>query len=309
MLDRLKDCTSINVFGNYIVAFGKKLRVFSNSGEYIFTADTIRNPYKAELVSDELLLVEGTAVYHLISLCDGHEIWQSRKPKKTPSRKFAVSDDGDFAYEVLNGIRGFSIMKIDLTYGKTLEFPIRGGLHSISDIICDSDGVPCTLECQHDLVDEQAGNRYGVRKHYLKDHFLRVSNEWMYEWSATTPNQSANAFFNDLNRILTKDYYICDLRNDTFTDILQNEQSYPFSRRMSGFMSWNKQDARYIIDRQTTSNVVIDTQECRIAAIYSAEHHQGCVVGDEFWIGNSEGICRKPFPSFERIQAEKNIFF
>ena len=99
-LDKIKGSFYIYSNGEYVVLPGTKLYIFKVDGSMIACRKDLRNAGRITFLSDNrMLLCSSKAVFHMINLCDGIDIWTAPYTKnECNAADVAVSPDEAFAY-------------------------------------------------------------------------------------------------------------------------------------------------------------------------------------------------------------------
>ena len=147
-LSKVKDCSSIQTNGKYVIVKGKFLRIFSPGGSLIAECKSVRMPHKVAFLPEDRLLVGGRD-YNLLSLSSGEIIWTLPTPPNFgySSDRFALSPDYRFAHEYYRTTSvKTGILTIDLNEPAYSYRLIKNSIRSVSDIVCDKDGEVLLLQ-------------------------------------------------------------------------------------------------------------------------------------------------------------------
>lgn len=310
-ISKVKGDYSILVFGEYIVFFGKDIRIFHISGAFIARKKALRHVRKVAALSENRMIVDcgSQGAYIVLSLLDGSEICQIKQPKLDyTSRHFAVSPDCSVVYDYYHLKEYCYLFSMDLTTNETNSIYLDRGLRAISDIICDEDGVPCMLEHHFETVAGKHISINGVRYVYQDALNPGDAYDWKEKWCFDFPDIS-RLFWADAETVLTEKLSLYQMISKekhplcTEGEDLKQFSSYPISDLVMC------QDGRHVIFVYKNMDVIFDTVAWKFVARYAKNFYHGYLINNEYWLCTAEGVQRKPFPCLEPIPPIKPIYW
>lgn len=303
---------NLSSIGDYIIAYGDGLYVFTKKGKLVFAKELLKNIYKVAALPNNRIIVDcsKTRSYVIISLTDGDELCHIKQPKMDySSLKFTVSKDGKFVYDYYFLKLICHIIKINVDEMSFDTVMLQPGLRATMDMICDDNGTLCILQGHNEMIANDEISACGIRYEYF-DPCMGCGNAyyWKAKWYYSYLN-SKSLFFGTVDRIVTGDYYIYDIPEKSKLFILEEsnaikikcpnlENGEPVIIDTDPFWCSVLND-RYVQFVCSESNIIVDKIHNRIVARYFSQATSGCVVGNEFWICSTEGILRKKFPFIE----------
>lgn len=313
-LSSIKDACSIFSNGEDVLVAGKHLWLFRADGSFVAKFATIRLPMKAIFLPNRTVLVDGYGdkAYHHIALATGEILWSSNKKgrRMMESSRFAVSPDGMTIYDACY-IQNKS-MQIDRICPENEShemFMIDEGLRVTEDIFCDETGTLCALQT-HLIIDPD--DIYSEKKTPIRQHgILSISFKngtavphWTSQWQSKNGDISHRfARGCDGTHILYEDLSVLDMKNQIIFQLISPEDAAQFPK--DGF-TWKYDCERKLLTVFFVSslyNYVIDCDKKKIVAKYGrcdpSVGYQGCLIGDEFWMGTVGGIVKRSFPNID----------
>ena len=311
-----KECDSIFTDGTSILAAGKKLWLFRVDGSFVATFKMIRDPHKVAFLPQNTALIDGggDGSYHYISLNDGSVLWSSLKKgrRNRTSWRFAVSPDGSVVYDICYDDHG--VMHVDRICPKEkqhnryrIEDPDM--LRVTHDIYCDEEGNLCAFQ-SHIVIDPD--DLYPQTSPSMRQNgILAISFEadepkctWKKRWK-NEAKSTRTACGCDGKCILREDFSVLDL--DTMKEYRLFQEDVLKTLPRDGF-DWSYEEERQLLTVHyiaAKTNIVIDCKKREVVGKYSRSNgflgFEGCLVGNEFWIGTDEGIIKYPFPNTEEV--------
>jgi hypothetical protein len=192
-ISKVKGEYAISAFGEYIVFYGKDIVIFHNSGVRIMRKKHFRNVHKVAALSENRIIIDcgSQGAYIVLSLLDGSEICQIKFPKLDYTKShFAVSPDCSVVYDCYSLKEDFYLFRIDLKTNESKSIYLQRGLRSISDIVCDKEGVPCLLEHHFERVAGKHISINGVRYVYEDSLDPGDAFDWKEKWHLDFPDIS-----------------------------------------------------------------------------------------------------------------------
>ena len=307
-VEKLKGNFTIISSDRYVVAYGKKLCVYTLTGSLVFSRSDIRNIFKATFLKGDALLVDAGRCYFLISLVDGSDIWRIPQSKREfNSAHFAISPCGIIAYDfyLLNG--SYYLQKIDLNNAQIEEYPMDNELRTAKDIQCESDGEPAILRSHYSEISgrrvSENGIVYPIREPFGNGSSYYWKNKWQFEGS-----RIVYGFWKSTESVITNDLNIFHHATGGIQNLLKNESQWSPTELAPLSLNTDR-SGRFLVLNYSRYNVVIDINMQCVVAQYVGQYTQGCIIGDEFWISSDSGILRKSFPLMEEIPEMKYVFW
>ena len=306
-IEKIKGSFYIYSNGKYVVLPGTKLYIFKTDGSLVACRNDLRYAGRITFLSgNRMLLCSSKAVFHMINLCDGSDLWTAPYTKNELNvAGLAVSQDESFAYTYDQWKGTHFISRLDLqtrevdTYDMYMDSGATGG------IICNKAGVPCLLKTLNVSIGGKRFNQNGVRIHDFYDVSPGNTTSWETKWSFEG-NRSSLCFLDGTDTVVTTDLHIYRPSTGTSLDLLENESSWQRPER-SPSDCWFDITNRYLCLMYQTANVIIDIHARKVVAQYAADYKQGCLIGNEYWVCVADRILRKPFPAFEETSAVKVV--
>lgn len=306
-LEKVKGNFNIYSNGEYVVLSGTKLHIFKSDGSLVACRKDLRYAGRITFLSgNRMLLCSCKAVFHMINLCDGSDIWTVPYVKnELNTSDLAISHDESFAYtyDQWKGIHFISRLGLQTHEIDVHSMYMDSG--ATSDIICNQAGVPCLLKTLGETIGGKYFHQIGVRIHDFYDVTPGHTTSWETKWSFEG-NRSALCFLGDTDSIITTDLHIYKPSTGTSFDLLENDSSWqrPIP---SPADCWMDISNRYLCLKYQTVNVIIDIHARKVVAQYAADYKQGCLIDNEYWVCVEDRILRKPFPAFEEAPAVKVV--
>lgn len=307
-LEKIKGSFYVYSNGEYVVIPGTKLSIFRPDGSLVACRNDLRYAGGITFLSgNRMLLCSSKAVFHMIDLCSGNDIWTTPYVKSSLNiNEWAISLDESFAYtyDEYKGINFISRVSLTTQEHEVNVQDMYMDVGATRGIICDADGVPCLLKTLSETIGGKHVNQNGVRIHDFDGIAPGSTTTWKTKWSFN--NRTAISYWGSTDRILTNDLCIYDPSSNTLTPLLVPEAytQLPHQRICD---CWLDSTGRYLCLKYLKGNVIVDTQTRSIVAQYAAECTQGCLIGNEYWICVNDRVCRKPFPAFEEIPPVKQV--
>lgn len=309
-LNDVKGYCIIRKSREYVFCLGKELNVFRTDGSLVFCGDKIKYPFKFAFFADDRLLIEAGGYYYLLSWPEGTVIWQSKQPScSTSCDRFALDAANGIAYDILFRPPSYRLVRIDLGTGAVSHRLLRKCLPAVTDIMYDKNGNLCLLECGYCLGDAQEISENGILCCNWNEATNRyISGEWKAQWQFSE-RRISKRFFGNAATILTEDLCKYSIESGILTDLRMNCAGFPVAKKKPLLFVENDDEGSYLIEERQTANIVYDVRQRCIAAQYASKGGIGCVIDNAFWQSTEFGIIRKPFPAFEDIPPEKNIYW
>lgn len=306
-IDKMKGSFYVYSNGEYVVLPGAKLYIFKADGSIVACRKDLRNADRITFLSDNrMLLCSSKAVFHMINLCDGSDVWTTPYTKNELNvADLAVSPDEAFAYTYDEWKDSKFISRLNLHTHEVDIHDMYMDKGATMGILCDEDGIPCMLKTLGETIGGQLFKQCGVRIHDFYDLSPGGTTSWKTKWSFVGA-RNALRFLDSTDRIVTNDLCIYQPSTGTLYDLLENETNWKKPER-GPCDCWLDISNRYLCVKYEAANVIIDIHARKVAAQYAADYKKGCLVGNEYWICVNDRICRKPFPAFEDAPAVKTV--
>jgi len=306
-LERIQGAFDIYCNGEYVVLPGTKLYIFSTDGRLVACRKDLRHAGRITFLSgNRLLLCSSKAVFHMINLCDGSDLWTAPYVKHNLNvSQLAISPDEAFAYtyDEWKGIHFIS--RLDLQTHEVEIYEMYMDYGATGGIICNDKGVPCLLKTLSETIGGKRFSQNGVRIHDFYDISPGNTTTWETKWYFDG-EQCALRFLHDTDTIITSNLHVYTPSTGVIIDLLENESSW---KQPSQALSecWLDTSMRYLCLKYLTTNVIIDMHDRKVAAQYAADFKRGCLIGHDYWLCVGDRIIRKPFPAFEEAPAIKMV--
>lgn len=305
-LDKLKNVYAVHYNGEYAVIPHTKLHILRPDGTLVACRSDLRYAGRIVFLSrNRMLLCSNKFVFHMIDLTTGEDLWTAPYTKSnlnvapiiiSPNEKFA------YTYDRWNDgkIDRIFITQLNLDTHETEIIEMHLDVGASRDICCENETTPCLLKTHLETVGGKNYTICGVRLHDFFCQDARYTNNWKTKWYYEGTRKSVLNFFGSTDRVLTDDLHIYTPATGEDIHLLENETGHALPQDLPGHC-WMDHTGRYLCIRYDRGNVIIDTQERKIAATYAAKFKQGCLIGNEYWLGTENGVVHKPFPAFEEI--------
>lgn len=261
--------------GEYVVLLGAKLYIFKTDGMLVACRSDLRYAGRITFLSDNrMLLCSSKAVFHMVNLCDGCDIWTAPYTKcELNVSDIALSPNELFAYTHDEWKGCHFISRLDLQTHDVEIHTMYMDRGATMDIFCDEDGVPCLLKTVFETIGGKPYHQNGVRIHDFFDISPGGTSCWKTKWSFEGKKYAFH-FWDSSNSVITNDLQIYEPSSEMATDLLVNESVW---QRPDTDPSdcWLDTSRRYLCLMYRTANVVIDIQARKVAAQYAADLHRG----------------------------------
>lgn len=298
-IDKINDDFYIYSNGEYVVLPGTKLYIFKPDGSLVACRKDLRHAGRITFLSgNRMLLCSSKAVFHMIDLRDGSDIWTAPYTKcELNVADIAVSQDEAFAYTYDKWKESHFISRLDLKTHEVDTCDMYMDVGATVGILCDEEGASCLLKTVGEIISGKHFHQNGVRIHDF--YYLEAghTNIWKTKWTFEG-SRSVLCFLDSTDTVVTTDLHIYTPSTGVSIDLLENESSWQRSDR-SPSDCWLDISNRYLCLMYQTVNVIIDIQARKVAAQYAGDLTRGCLIGNEYWICADGRICRKPFPTME----------
>lgn len=313
-LDKIKDCSSIFSNGNYVILSGKSTQIFDRTGILVVNFKTFRYIQKAVFFQDNTVLIDSpyNGFYHHVSLNDGNIIWSSvQKGRRTClASNFVVSSNGSTVYDICSV--GYQKQQIDRICPQEQlhdRYIISDGLRVTDDIFCDTDGAFCVLQ-SHLIVNKSEEYYYDNTPPIQQNGILAISyspdgprHEWRRLWKSDNYIRFRAC---DGKHLLCENFDVVNMETGETFNLLENDTRSFLPKHYSFTWSYDKENhflSVFFVGE--LFNIVIDCKARKRVAQYKRTSqntgYQGCIIGDEYWMGTDNGVVRKPFPYMEDI--------
>ena len=304
-LEKVKGSFYIYSNGEYVVLTGTKLYIFKTDGSLVACRNDLRYAGRITFLSgNRMLLCSSKAVFHMIKLCDGSDIWTTPYTKNEFNvADIAVSHDESFAYTYDQWKGTHFISRLDLHTHNVDIYEMYMDSGASGGILCNEAGIPCLLKTLKETIGGKTVHQNGVRLHDFYDVSPGNTTSWETKWSFDG-NRSSLSFLDCIDTIVTTDLHIYRPSTGTFLDLLENEISWqrPAILPSDCWLDFSK---RYLCIKYRTTNVIIDIHARKVVGQYAGDYTRGCLIGNEYWICVGDRILRKPFPALEEAPPVK----
>lgn len=306
-LEKLKGSFYIYSNGDYVVLPGTKLYIFKTDGSLVACRNDLRYAGRITFLSgNRMLLCSSKAIFHMINLCDGSDIWTTPYTKNELNvADLAISHDESFAYTYDQWKGTHFISRIDLQTHEVDIHDMYMDAGATRGIVCNEAGVPCLLKTLSETIGGKCYHQNGVRIHDFYDVSPGNTTSWETKWSFEG-NRSSLCFLDGIGTILTTDLHIYSPSTGISFDLLENDSSWQRPER-SPSDCWLDISKHHLCLMYQTVNVIIDIRARKVVAQYAADYKRGCLIGNEYWICIEDRILRKPFPTFEEAPPVKAV--
>lgn len=306
-IEKLTDSFNIFCNGEYVVLPGSRLYIYKTNGSMVACRKDLRYAGRITFLSGgRMLLCSSKAVFHMIDLRDGSDIWTAPYTKnELNAANIAISPDEAFAYTYDTWKGSNFISRLDLKTHEVQTHDMNMDAGASRGIICDESGIPCILKTLRETIGGQPFQQIGVRMHDFDGVSPGNTTTWKAKWSFPG-SRNAVCFLDCTDRIVTNDLHIYDTSTGTSVNLLENETTWVPPSHMPS-ECWLDSSQRCLCVKYQTANVVIDISSRKVAAQYAADYRQGCLIGSEYWLCVNDRICRKPFPASEAALAPKTF--
>ena len=306
-LEKVKGQFSIYCNGEYVVINTTRLFIFKTDGSLVACRKDLRYAGRITFLSgNRMLLCSHKAVFHMIRLCDGSDIWTAPYKKNILNvSKLAVSRDEAFAYACDEWKETHFISRLDLQTHELTLHDMYMDYGATRDIICNEAGIPCLLKTVMETVGGKKLHQNGVRLHDFYDIAPGDTTTWETKW-CFDGDRSPLGFFEITDAIVTTDLQIYRPSTGALVDLLENESSWqPPAHGPSD--CWLDLSKRYLCVRYSTVHVIIDIHARKVVGQYAAHCTYGCLIGNEYWVCAEDRVIRKPFPAMEEAPPLKQV--
>ena len=308
-LEKLKGSFYVYSNGEFVVLPGTKLYIFKADGSLVACRNDLRYAGRITFLSgNRLLLCSSKAVFHMMNLCDGSDIWTAPYAKiELNATDLAISPDECFAYTYDEWKGRSFISRLDLQTREIATYDMYMDVGTTRGIICNEAGVPCLLKTLSETIGGTLFHENGVRIHDFYDVSPGNCTSWETKWSFEG-SRHALCFLGNTDTIVTNDLHIYKPSTGEAYDLLENDTAWQhIDQHVSD--CWLDISKRYLCLMYQTANVIIDIHARKVAAQYAADFNRGCLIGDEYWICVDGKVLRKPFPAFEDVPPVKKSSF
>ena len=306
-LEKIKGDFHIYSNGEYVVLLGAKLYIFKTDGSLVVCRNDLRHAGRITFLSgNRMLLCSSKTAFHMISLCDGCDIWTAPYTKiELNVAPMAVSYDERFAYTYDEWKGTHFISRIDLQMHEVVIHDMYMDAGSTMDIFCNDAGAPCLLKTRSETIGGKRFQQNGVRIHDFYDVSPGNTTTWETKWSFED-NRHALCFLGNTDTIVTTDLHIYKPSTGASYNLFESDTLFQCPDHPSSDC-WLDTSGHYLCLKYRTANVIIDIHARKAVAQYAADCTRGCLVGNEYWICVGGRILRKPFPSFEEASPVKTV--
>lgn len=304
-LEKLKGHFYIYSNGEYVVLCDEKLYIFRTDGSFVAYRKDLRYAGRITFLSDNrMLLCSNKAIFHMINLCDGSDIWTAPYTKNELNiADLAVSPDETFAYtyDTWKGLHFISRLNLQSHEVEIHTMQMDSG--ATRGILCNAADSAYLLKTLTETIGGKIIHQNGVRIHDFYDIAPGNTTIWETKWSFDE-QRYALCFLDNIDTIVTSDLHIYTPSTGIAFDLIENENNWKRPTQAPSYC-WLDISKRYLCLQYQTANTIIDLQSRKVIAQYAADFHKGCLIGNEYWICADNSIQRKPFPAFEEAPVPK----
>jgi len=307
-LHSVKDSCVLQKCGDYVVSLGKKLWIFRTDGSFVAQCAEVRYPKRVLFLPPEEIFVEGGTdrKYHHISLSTGLDIWNApmAKERMMQAKDFVLSPDQKFIYDMYYSKAQWVVLRVSLEEQTVATKVIPHTLFATVAIYTDEQGILYALQTHH-LTSDGKTSQYGIFKIDWRD-----SSEPQFSWVRLWEGETQMRWkYSDGKYVLREDYSVFDLQTlETFSLLEGDDDWKPSVYGMATCVYIPEQNLLMAYHFYDDGHVIIDCSTRKRISHYALKLNndsigfQGCLVNDEYWVGTTNGIIKKPFPLFETVE-------
>ncbi len=319
-LHSVRDCDMMVTNGTDVLASGKSVWLFRSDGTFVAKLGSLRRMWKAAFLPNHRALIDcyGDGSYHYVSLEDGTVLWSV--PKKGRQLRwadvFAISSNGSVVYDFCRDHKNnFIVSKICPEEKRIEQKIIPNALRTDRCWFFDKDGILCVHQTHwigtNGAIDPDLDNddtcQFGILA--VADQEGYMEPYWKQEWQGPSlsiaRSDGIHALLNDL-----KVYALADGR--TFSLLTEEDAARYPKVHISHSSFYPEQMLLVITDSLLQQTLIIDCVSRRVLAAYlydkDGSGFVGCIIGNEYWMGTSNGIVRQTLPDRKEIDfAHKEL--
>lgn len=301
----MKDCGRIYRNDDTFIFTGKHPWIFRTDGTYVAKISEILYGKNVRFLCDHIAFVDGLKdkTYYYVSLRTGEVLWRCKKiEKRNPIENTAISVDGRTLYCLYNvgpydtgPLYFVDAMMPDAQQCSTYTIPeniLRGPVFCME---CDAVGNLDILTFDRSVPHKEGFCAYSLLKISIPE--MNVLSRQNLTFDST----DIPVLFND-DYILFRNLRVINRQTGNIFSLVENNPMQI------------KRDVCYINGYDPTrkllnicylykgSTLIVDCEKRCIAAHYAPITYgqsSGYLYGDEFWIGTSEGVVKRPFPNMD----------
>lgn len=304
ILSSIKSCTSIEHYKKWIVVSAKVLWILDSSGSLLFKFPKIKSVRKTILLSENRLLCEAYDAYWVISLENGDTLWHYPLSKKWRSHahNFALTPDGTYVYDYYREeCLTFYYVRINLVEYECDCIPIPNISWVEKGISSDENGEVNILFSATRQIMNRVIQKNGVLLQPAEG--MGSTFYWKNQWDDSLIRFPLGM---RQNLVLLDDFSVLNYMTGETIHLIDNNEERVFPQVNPSFVKIDQE--RYLNLIYSDRTIIIDCYQRKIVAQYNARFSSGCLIDDEYWIGDEEKIVKKPFPSFEEPSLQSTIF-
>lgn len=309
--------------GEDVLVAEKSIWLFRANGEYVKKLVAIRRPHKAAFLPNRTAIVDSGMdhAYYYLDLKTGDILWKTKKKchRNWEASHFAVTPDWSTVYNLFYAWSGstYCLHVERIIPEKQIHdiFPVKeplnltGELCITSDLFCDEAGTLCALQDknitryeEYDYMETpQVVFHYGIlalpfQNEALAPYWKRDWKEKNGKWPSICACNGRYILYKDLSVLDMESGHTFFLLDDVVRKLLPDDYFQCFCDFSRCLLTLWYTGAK--------QNAVIDYKNRTLVGLYLRDEplgvgYGGCLIGNEFWTGTSNGIKRKPFPNID----------
>lgn len=287
-----------------LVQLERKLVISNCSGETKWVFKEVSFPNFAELLQDDLLLVEGSKSWYMICLKSGQILWSIAHSKRgLASFSHAVIDhNNQLLWRLYSRDCTYYLENLDIERRSIRNYRIFNYSGALQSIIIDSSGEPLVLNFI--MVGEDTDRRQ--KNTIMTFEFSNGKAKAIDQSIWYDPNGIKSALFlGGHDKVLTSDLQIYHIGSGRYEPWLAETGMWTAPSPW-GIMTADFDKMRNLAYlRYNHADVIVDMVLRTVISQYSVNDSFGTAAFGKYWYYTSEGIKNKEFPLFEQVSAPK----
>jgi len=293
--------------GDYIAAGGRNLLLFRTNGQLVMHCKDFHQVQAMAFLPNERLLVGDAKRYAVISLKTGTPVWSLPRFKRDYSYShFAISPTYEYAYGIDMRRDTPFVIKINLANGNTSAYRVKKLLRATRDFMCGSDGNLYFLQCQYNECNEKVIGETCVLCADLRENrtlpYYSVIHKTVFDGA-----RLGHSFLGSTETILTNDLHIYSFLDKTSVFVAERSLELQLPKETPALCFLDDSGCflqMTCLDEMRT--IFVDLQKRKAVAQYGmTERLPGCLIANEFWLCENNGVVCKPFPIWETLPQRK----